>query len=83
MQIKTAIKNYKLVCSISDNGPGVNKRIKNKVFELYESSKNGNMGLGLWLTKYIISNHKGTLSLNTKYLKGAEFSIELPISRNV
>ena len=82
IQIKTSIKNYKLVCSISDNGPGVNKRIKNKVFELYESSKNGNMGLGLWLTKYIISNHKGTVSLNTKYLKGAEFSIELPISRN-
>ncbi len=82
IQIKTFIKNNKLVCSISDNGPGVNKRIKNKVFELYESSKNGNMGLGLWLTKYIISNHKGTVGLNMKYQKGAEFSIELPISQN-
>ncbi len=82
IQIKTFIKNNKLVCSISDNGPGVNKRIKNKVFELYESSKNGSMGLGLWLTKYIISNHKGTVGLNMKYQKGAEFSIELPISQN-
>jgi signal transduction histidine kinase len=82
IQIKTFIKNNKLVCSISDNGPGVNKRIKNKVFELYESSKNGNMGLGLWLTKYIISNHKGTVGLNMKYQKGAEFSIELPISQH-
>lgn len=80
--IKTSIKNKKLFCSISDNGPGVNKKIKNKVFELYESSKNGNMGLGLWLTKYIISNHKGAVSLNMKHLKGAEFVIELPISQN-
>ena len=80
--IKTSINNNKLVCSISDNGPGVNKKIKNKVFELYESSKDGNMGLGLWLTKYIISNHKGAIGLNMKYLKGAEFLIELPITQN-
>ncbi len=80
--IKTSINNNILVCSISDNGPGVNKKIKNKVFELYESSKDGNMGLGLWLTKYIISNHKGAIGLNMKYLKGAEFLIELPITQN-
>ena len=80
IQIKTYVNKNNLVLSISDNGPGVNARIKNKIFELYESSKKDNIGLGLWLTKYIISKHKGTISLNTKYRKGAEFLIELPIS---
>lgn len=80
IQIKTFVKSNKLICSISDNGPGVSIRIKSKIFELYESSKNKNIGLGLWLSKYIISKHKGTVSLNMKYLKGAEFLIELPIS---
>jgi C4-dicarboxylate-specific signal transduction histidine kinase len=80
IQIKTYVNKNNLVLSISDNGPGVNARIKNKIFELYESSKKNNIGLGLWLAKYIISKHKGTISLNTKYRKGAEFLIELPIS---
>ena len=80
IQIKTYVNKNNLVLSISDNGPGVNARIKNKIFELYESSKKDNIGLGLWLAKYIISKHKGTISLNTKYRKGAEFLIELPIS---
>jgi C4-dicarboxylate-specific signal transduction histidine kinase len=80
IQIKTYVNKNNLVLSISDNGPGVNARIKNKIFELYESSKKDNIGLGLWLVKYIISKHKGTISLNTKYRKGAEFLIELPIS---
>lgn len=80
IQIKTSINNNKLVFSISDNGPGVDTRFKNKIFELYESSNEENIGLGLWLTKYIISMHKGTISLNTKYPKGTEFLIELPVS---
>jgi signal transduction histidine kinase len=80
IQIKTSINNNKLVFSISDNGPGVDTRFKNKIFELYESSNEENIGLGLWLTKYIISMHKGTISLNTNYPKGAEFLIELPVS---
>lgn len=80
IEIKTFIKNNKLIFLISDNGPGVDPKIKNKIFELYESSKNENIGLGLWLCKYIISLHKGTIKVNNQILKGAEFLIELPIS---
>ena len=80
IEIKTFIKNNKLIFLISDNGPGVDPKIKNKIFELYESSKNENIGLGLWLCKYIISLHKGTIKVNKQILKGAEFLIELPIS---
>jgi len=71
-----------LICSFLDNGPGVDSKLKNKIFNLYESSSDQNIGLGLWLVKYIINRHNGTISLNTKYLKGAEFLIELPIYKN-
>jgi len=82
IEIKTYQKNNKLICSVSDNGPGINKKIQDKLFELYESSKKTNSGIGLWLSKYILSKHKGNLSFNKTYLKGAEFLIELPISHN-
>jgi C4-dicarboxylate-specific signal transduction histidine kinase len=80
IEIKTFIKNNKLIFLISDNGPGIDPKIKNKIFEIYESSKSENIGLGLWLCKYIISLHKGTIKANKQILQGAEFLIELPIS---
>ena len=82
IEIKTYQKNNKLICSVSDNGPGINKKIQDKLFELYESSKKTNSGIGLWLSKYILLKHKGNLSLNKTRSKGAEFLIELPKSHN-
>jgi C4-dicarboxylate-specific signal transduction histidine kinase len=82
IEIKTYKKHNKLICSVSDNGPGIDKKIESKLFELYETSKKSNSGIGLWLSKYILSKHKGNLSFNKTYLKGAEFLIELPISHN-
>ena len=82
IEIKTYKKGNKLVCSLSDNGPGVGKKMQGRLFELYETSKKSNSGIGLWLSKYIITRHKGSLSLNKTYLSGAEFIIELPISHN-
>ena len=82
IEIKTYKKHNKLICSVTDNGPGIDKKMQSKLFELYETSKKSNSGIGLWLSKYILSKHKGNLSFNKKYLKGAEFLIELPISHN-
>lgn len=83
IKIKTLTKNNKLFCSVTDNGPGIPRKMQGKIFKLYESSKNSNSGIGLWLSKYIIARHKGSLSINNAYLSGAEFLIELPISSNV
>ncbi|MEY3955486.1 MAG: hypothetical protein RL229_886, partial [Pseudomonadota bacterium] len=83
IKIKTLTKNNKLFCSVTDNGPGIPRKMQGKIFKLYESSKNSNSGIGLWLSKYIITKHKGSLRINNAYLSGAEFLIELPISSNV
>ncbi len=83
IEIKTFTKNNKLLCSVTDNGPGISRKMQSKIFKLYESSKISNSGIGLWLSKYIITRHKGSLSVNKAYLSGAEFLIELPISNNV
>ena len=82
IEIKTYKKHNKLICSVTDNGPGIDKKMQSKLFELYETSKKSNSGIGLWLSKYILSKHKGNLSFNKTYIKGAEFLIELPISHN-
>ncbi len=83
IEIKTSVKNSKLICSVSDNGPGISKKMQSKLFALYESSKISNAGIGLWLSNYIITKHKGSLILKKASTNGAEFIIELPVTNNV
>ena len=82
IEVHTQIVDGKLCCSILDNGPGVDKKSINKIFDLYQSSKNESGGIGLWLSKYIISKHKGDISLDKTYKKGAKFIIKLPITNH-
>jgi len=66
---------------ISDNGPGVEQEIRNRIFEPFYSTKTVGSGLGLGLsTAYFIikENHNGMLRL-LPGTKGAEFFITLPL----
>lgn len=65
--------------AISDNGPGVDPSVEPTLFELLTTTKRDGMGLGLWLSKYILTKSGGDI----KYLRiegwGATFKIRLPI----
>jgi signal transduction histidine kinase len=75
------IKSKFLVVSISDNGGGIAKNIKDEIFKPYFSTKRKDIGtgIGLYLSKKIIEEKcKGRLYAdNTK--NGAIFYIALPI----
>ena len=55
---------------ISDNGTGIDKSIISKILEPYYTTKAGNSGLGLAITKKIIDDHNGILLI--KPLKGSK-----------
>ncbi len=55
--------------SINDNGTGIEKNILSKITEPYYTTKIGNSGLGLAITKKIIDDHNGTMLIKT--LKGS------------
>ena len=64
---------------IADNGRGIPKSLKDNIFELFKSGRNEGMGLGLWLTKYIILRYKGKISFRNLPKAGVEFVIEFPL----
>ena len=72
--------------SFIDQGPGINSRLKNKIFERFYTDREVNQdkhsGLGLSIAKKIIESFSGSLKLNNvkseKYF-GACFSIILPL----
>ncbi|MDA3864897.1 MAG: ATP-binding protein [Deltaproteobacteria bacterium] len=71
----------KVIVEIEDNGTGVSKRIRNKIYLPFFTTKKSDAGtgLGLHIAKQIISEHQGTINLVDKKGKGAKFVIGLPV----
>lgn len=65
---------------VSDNGPGISKENKLKLFEPYFSTKKTGTGLGLAIVSTIISDHNGYIRVHDNEPNGSVFTIELPLT---
>ena len=63
---------------VSDNGLGVSKINRDKIFEPKFTTKSDGMGLGLGIVRSIINSHRGKISYKSKSRKGTDFKISLP-----
>lgn len=64
--------------SIRDNGHGITAGQESKIFDLMASNKEAGSGIGLWLSKNIISRFGGEITAHNTIDGGACFVIELP-----
>ncbi len=65
---------------VADNGPGINPALLNDIFGMMITNRNEGMGLGLWLSRHIISNRDGEIRHEkTVPGPGATIVIKLPI----
>jgi signal transduction histidine kinase len=81
VSIKLSSSDKFLKIVISDTGKGIKKEDMAKVYERYFRGSNHlveGMGLGLYLTKNIISQHRGTVQIKSKENKGTSVIISLP-----
>jgi len=63
---------------ISDDGPGIDKAIVQKVFHSFVTFKEDGTGLGLSISKRIVESLGGKIDIEESSLGGAAFSISLP-----
>ncbi|MCK5286471.1 MAG: HAMP domain-containing protein [Thermodesulfovibrionia bacterium] len=63
---------------IADEGIGIRKEEKDKLFLPYFSTKSDGTGLGLAIVSTIISKHRGYIRVKDNEPKGTRFLIELP-----
>jgi len=69
----------KVVFEISDNGPGMGDDQIQRIFQLFYSSKGSKgTGIGLFVTRKIIRQHGGSITVESKPGHGACFFITLP-----
>ena len=75
----------KIIISIEDNGPGIPCDKREEVFKAFyriEKSRNketGGIGLGLAITKDIVTSHGGTIELKDSSLGGLLVEISIPL----
>ncbi|MEI8403071.1 MAG: ATP-binding protein, partial [Alcaligenaceae bacterium] len=61
------------------NGPGIKPAILSSMFELYNTTKENGLGVGLWLSKIIVEKHQGQIHACNHPNGGAIFEIALPL----
>ncbi len=80
--IKTSTQDSNIILSIKDNGPGMTKEVKDKVFNAFYTTKGsrGGSGLGMFISYNIIKEHYGSINVLSEPGQGTEFIITLPIN---
>jgi nitrogen fixation/metabolism regulation signal transduction histidine kinase len=78
IQVKITESSKKIKIVVSDNGLGVSKKNREKIFEPKFTTKSDGMGLGLGIVRSIINSHRGKISYKSKNNKGTDFTISLP-----
>lgn len=68
-----------IIFDVIDNGIGMDKETKEKIFTLFFSSKGSKgTGLGLFISNNIIKQHGGEIKIRSTLGQGSKFSIKIP-----
>ena len=68
--------------TISDNGPGIDPAMRDRVFEPFVSSKKSGQGLGLALVRKLVRDMNGSISHDRDTKTGhTHFRLHLPLAR--
>ena len=71
-----------VLLKVFDDGPGISKEHKLRLFEPYFSTKKSGTGLGLAIVSTIVNDHGGYIRVQDNTPAGSVFTIELPLTNN-
>jgi PAS domain S-box-containing protein len=81
INVRFDYKREYFIIKVADTGPGIPDELKEKIFEIFFTTKpvGKGTGLGLSITKNILQLHGGSITVDSEPGKGTEFTIELPM----
>jgi len=71
-----------IVIDVVDDGPGVPRELRDRIFNAFFTTKPQGSGLGLAIVRKIIDAHDGQIDLTSTPGRGTRFHITLPVSAN-
>ena len=81
IEVRTAYaRDARLVMlEVLDNGPGIDPRLRTRIFEPYFSRRKGGTGLGLAIVSSIVTDHHGFVRVSDNKPRGSRFTLEFPV----
>jgi signal transduction histidine kinase len=68
-----------VVVEVADNGPGVPKELRDRIFNAFFTTKPQGSGLGLAIVRKVVDAHDGRIDIQTG-AHGTRFRVKLPVS---
>ncbi|MGA3033461.1 MAG: ATP-binding protein [Terracidiphilus sp.] len=68
------------VLRIADEGTGIPDELREKIFDLYFTTKSGGSGIGLAMTYRILQLHYGSVEVQSRKGRGTEFRLRIPLA---
>jgi signal transduction histidine kinase len=68
------------VLRIADEGTGISEEIRDKIFDLYFTTKSEGSGIGLAMTYRILQLHHGSVEVQSNVSRGTEFVLRIPLA---
>lgn len=78
--MNVSVHGDEMVTTISDTGSGIKKDQLPKIFEAYYSNRPDGLGLGLYLSKLVVTLHGGKIWIDKTSHKGTTVKFTLPIA---
>ena len=81
INIEALRRNGHVVFAVEDEGPGVPRELREKLFKPFVSSKGENgLGMGLYMAKLIVDSHQGEIAVLDRPQGGARFEVRLAVA---
>jgi two-component system sensor histidine kinase FlrB len=65
---------------VTDSGPGIDEKTRDRIFDPFFSTRPGGTGLGLAVVMSAVRAHRGEMGVRTRPEGGAEFTMTIPRS---
>jgi signal transduction histidine kinase len=71
------------VVRVADEGPGIPPHLRERIFDLYFTTKEEGTGIGLAMTFRVVHLHNATIDFTTEAGKGTTFRMRFPASEDL
>lgn len=79
--IETIVEDNKATITIVDCGKGIEPKVMDKLFQRFSTTDTSQgVGLGLYISKFLIDVQGGEIGVNSQPLKGSRFWVKFPIA---
>jgi signal transduction histidine kinase len=82
--VRTSVSLANGTCEIAvtDNGPGMQESVRDRIFEPHFTTKSTGLGIGLALTKRIMELHRGSIGVESSPGRGTTMILSFPTHAN-